>query len=357
VTGNNIQEEQGENMRDRQWEMRGKLALAATLCAFSGMVHAQSSVTLYGLTDAFAGEVRAAGATGNAWQVGSGGMTTSYWGFSGTEDLGNGLKAIFTLEDFFRVASGQSGSFAGQSFFGRNAFVGLGGHFGEVTLGRNTAPLFVSTLLFNPFGNSFVFSPIVVHSYLASAMGAASVQSDTALDDSLLYQSPEIAGLSGSLLYSNAGVAGHTGQANYSANALYFAGPFSATVAVQALHTAALLVNGATVQTAWLVGGAYRLGTVKIYAQYERVDNNSHLADDTVQLGASVRAGLGSLMVSWAGTRRRSADEANIHWSTAALGYDYPVSKRTDLYAAYRYDTITGVSSGSSLGAGLRVRF
>ncbi len=88
-------------MRDRQWGIRGKLALVVTLCVLSGMARAQSSMTLYGLADAFAGEVRAAGAKGNAWQVGSGGMTTSYWGLSGTEDLGNGLKAIFTSRIFF----------------------------------------------------------------------------------------------------------------------------------------------------------------------------------------------------------------------------------------------------------------
>ncbi|MDS0858621.1 porin [Burkholderia pseudomultivorans] len=327
------------------------------MCTSAGFTHAQSSVSLYGLVDAFVGELHPAGAAGNAWQMGSGGMTTSYWGISGAEDLGAGMRAIFTLESFFRINDGQAGSFTGQSFFGRNAFVGLSGHFGELTLGRNTAPLFVSTLLFNPFGNSFTFSPIVAHSYLGSAMGAASVQSDTAIDNSILYQTPEVGGLSGSMLYSNAGVAGHAGQANYSANVLYFAGPFSATVAVQSLHTASLFVNGATAQTAWMVGGAYRFRAVKLFAQYQRVDNNNHVTDDTLQLGASVRIGLGSVLMSWAGTQRRSLAEDRIRWSTAALGYDYPLSKRTDIYAAWRYDTITHVSSGNSVGAGIRVKF
>ena len=79
---------------------------------------------------------------------------------------------------------------------------------------------------------------MISHGYLAGH-GAASVQSDTAIDSSVLYQTPDVGG-SGSLLYSNAGMAGHTGQANYSANVLYFAGPFSATAAVQSLHTASL---------------------------------------------------------------------------------------------------------------------
>ena len=336
---------------------RGRRVAVLALCATAGVAHAQSSVLLYGVVDAFGGEAHTPGAAGNAWQVGSGGMTTSYWGISGSEELGSGLKAVFTLEDFFRVSSGQTGSFDGQSFFGRNAFVGLSGNFGELTLGRNTAPLFVSTLLFNPFGNSFVFSPIVVHSFLGSAMGAASVQSDTAIDDSVFYQTPEVGGLSGSLLYSNAGIAGQAGQANYSANVLYFGGPFSATAAVQSLHTASLFVNGATEQTAWLVGGAYRFGAVKLYAQYERVDNNNGLTDGTVQVGASAQIGTGSVLVSWAGTRRHPTEGDDIDWSTLALGYDYPLSKRTDVYAAWRYDTMSSVSSGNSLGAGIRTSF
>ena len=126
---------------------------------------------------------------------------------------------------------------------------------------------------------------------------------------------------------------------------------------MQSLHTASLFLNGATAQSAWLIGSAYRFRAIKVFAQYERVDNNNHVTDDTVQAGASVRVGIGSVLVSWAGTRRRPAAGDHIHWSTAALGYDYPRSKRTDVYAAWRYDTISHVSSGNSLGAGIRMKF
>lgn len=342
--------------RDVRGRCRKCLA-GLSLCVTVGMAHAQSSVSLYGLADAFAGMVRTPGSAGNAWEVGSGGLSTSYWGVSGAEDLGGGMKAIFTLESFYRINSGQSGAFNGQSFFGRRAFVGLSGPFGQLTLGRNDSLLFVSTLLFNPFGNSFVFSPMVVHTFLGSAMGAASVQSDTAIDDSIVYQTPEVGGLTGSLQYSNAGIAGHAGQANYSANVLYFAGPFSATAAVQSLHTASLFLNGATEQTAWLLGAAYRLQAVKLYFQYERVNNNNELTDDTVQVGASAQIGTGSVLASWAGTLRRPQQGNNVRWSTVALGYDYPLSKRTDVYAAWRYDTMTSVSSGNSVGVGIRMKF
>ena len=106
-----------------------------------------------------------------------------------------------------------------------------------------------------------------------------------------------------------------------------------------------------------LFRSAYRLDAVKLYFQYERVDNNNEVTDDTVQVGASAQVGTGSVLVSWAGTRRRPVQGSDSRWSTVALGYDYPLSKRTDVYAAWRYDTMTSVSSGSSVGAGIRMKF
>ncbi|MFP3548098.1 porin, partial [Rhizobium sp. SIMBA_035] len=86
-----------------------------------------------------------------AWNVSGGGMSTSYWGLHGAEDLGNGYKAIFTLESFFRAQNGQFGRFQGDTFFARNAYVGVSSPYGTVTAGRLTTHLFLSTILFNPF--------------------------------------------------------------------------------------------------------------------------------------------------------------------------------------------------------------
>ena len=122
-------------------------ALAAPLAA-----KAQSNVSLYGLIDVSAGQFQTAG-TAKLKKVDSGNMTTSFIGFQGKEDLGDGLSAIWKLEGFVRVDSGASGRFAGDTFFSRNAYVGLQGKLGTVTVGRNTTPLFVSTLIFNALGD------------------------------------------------------------------------------------------------------------------------------------------------------------------------------------------------------------
>lgn len=77
---------------------------AAALFAFGSNAHAQD-VQLYGLVDA--GVTRVSGlAQGSVTQLASGIMEGSRWGLKGTEDLGGGYKAIFTLESRFEADTG-----------------------------------------------------------------------------------------------------------------------------------------------------------------------------------------------------------------------------------------------------------
>ncbi len=61
------------------------LAVASALGAMSAGAQAQSSVTLYGLVDAWAGMTKNLGASDRAAVVNSGGMSTSYWGMRATK--------------------------------------------------------------------------------------------------------------------------------------------------------------------------------------------------------------------------------------------------------------------------------
>jgi hypothetical protein len=60
------------------------------LCA--GGAHAQISVEVSGLVDVFAGSIKNSGDAGRKSVVDSGGLTTSWFGFKGTEDLGGGSR-------------------------------------------------------------------------------------------------------------------------------------------------------------------------------------------------------------------------------------------------------------------------
>lgn len=85
-----------------------KLTLVAT--AVMGLLSttaamAQSTVTLYGLIDASLSRVTGL-KNGSGTYIASGMMEGSRWGLRGTEDLGGGYKAIFTLENRFEVDTG-----------------------------------------------------------------------------------------------------------------------------------------------------------------------------------------------------------------------------------------------------------
>ena len=112
--------------------------------------------------DAYVGSMQSSGSE-RVSAVNSSGMSTSWWGMEGKEDLGGGLKAEFKLGGYLRNDTGAFGRFNGnETFFGRNAFVGLSGDFGTVHPGRDGAPNFLPTALFNAFGDSFTFSPIIL---------------------------------------------------------------------------------------------------------------------------------------------------------------------------------------------------
>ncbi|MRV75024.1 porin [Duganella sp. FT92W] len=107
---------------------------------------AQSSVTVYGLVDsgiAYTTNINAAG--DSITKIPS--LTSSFpsrIGFRGTEDLGNGLQAVFTLENGLALDTGTTGQ--GGRLFGRQASVGLKGAWGTLTLGRQVNMTYLSGL-------------------------------------------------------------------------------------------------------------------------------------------------------------------------------------------------------------------
>jgi predicted porin len=117
-----------------------KAALIAGLIAGSPNVYAQSQVTLAGTVDS--GLVFTQNAGGHhQFQLGSGVERSNKLIFSGIEELGGGLAAVFNLENSFSTSNGtiaQAGT-----FFGHQAYVGLRNSFGVLTFGRqisDTAP-------------------------------------------------------------------------------------------------------------------------------------------------------------------------------------------------------------------------
>lgn len=125
--------------------MNKTLGTLAVLGAAAGAAQAQG-VTIYGLIDASVEHLTHVGAAGSSVtrMPGLTGSLPSRLGFRGSEDLGGGLKAVFTLEQGIGVDSGTLNQ--GGRSFGRQAFVGLQGPWGSVTLGRQYSMLYWSQL-------------------------------------------------------------------------------------------------------------------------------------------------------------------------------------------------------------------
>lgn len=340
-------------------------ALAACLLAGAAMAtQAQSSVQLYGLVDASFGQFQVAGGD-KVRRLDSGNMSTSYWGLKGSEDLGGGLRANFSLESFFLVDSGGQSRVPGvDAYWARNAWVGVSGGFGSLRLGRTGTPLFVSTLLFNAFGDSFGYSP-AIRQYFSAPYGTP-VVGDTGWNNALAYSTPSLGGLTANLLFSLGEKGANSRGNNIGANLLYFAGPFAATVAFQSVKTQGTLGRaisafpGFEEQKAYQVGLSYDLKAVKLQVQAGRVETDA-IADVTttnMHLSASVPIGTGALLATFGrGKIETTGVAAEPESKMLSVGYDHRLSKRTDIYVVYVNDRYTSLKNGNTLAFGVKHTF
>jgi len=326
---------------------RTALIAASAALALPAAALAQTSVTLSGLLDLSAGQSKAAGSNSKVWGVDSGQMTTSWFGVSGSEDLGGGLSAVFTVQSFMRADTGASGRFNADTFWARNAFVGLAStSFGRVTIGRNTTPFFVTTLSFNPFGDSFGYSPSIRHYFTSGTLTG-----DSAWSDSVLYTSPKLGGAT-LQLFMAAAEANSNGR-NHGVNLRWGAGAFDSAFSWQDVKKDGAAAVADT--RSWQAAAAYDFGVAKLFGQFGQVDKKTAPINqyDIAGLGASVPVGNGKILAQWGQIK----PETGAKRKTFSAGYDYFLSRRTDLYAVAMSDKIDGLSSGSAFSVGIRHRY
>jgi predicted porin len=320
-----------------------RTVLAALLAAAAGGAIAQTapSVEVFGLADLWVGRNQAPGGKA-VYAVDSGKRTTGHLGFRGSEDLGGGLRAVYSLETFLRHDSGDAGRFNGDAFWARNAYVGLAGAFGQVTLGRNTTSLFVQTLAYNAFGDSFGFSPSIRHYFTSGT-----TTGDTGWNDSVRYASPKLGDVS---LTAHVAAGEGNGGRNTGVSAGWSQGAYGAGLAWQKVE------RGATVNdtTTWQLAGSATVGAARVFAQFGSVDDDTTGASaDILGLGVAYTVGAGRVLAQWGRLDR----DAGADRRTLTVGYDHALSRRTDVYVVAMRDRIDGVGSGTSAGVGIRHRF
>ena len=327
------------------------LAAASTLCSFE--VHAQYVV--YGLLDASASRSRPPGGE-YRWSLDSGNMSRSYFGFRGSEDLGGGLRAIFRLESYFGIDTGKTGGYGGDAFWGRDANVGLSGAFGSTVIGRNVSPLYLTTITFNPFGDSFGFSPSTRQYFAGAVLGDRSWNNSVAYlnnpRDPLRFHF-----VAGAREFKSDGTLenGH----NFGASLSYLTGPFAMALAWEKIQNSALPVPpGFDQQTVTQLSATYDLKAVRLYGQLgrARTDATINAKHTLIQIGAAIPVGQALILVAY-GESRAKTDFSQTTLRTYSLGYDYFISKNTDIYLAVLRDDASDLSSGNSFAGGVRLRF
>jgi predicted porin len=190
--------------------MKKSLLAVAVAAALPAFAQAQSSVTLYGLVDAaveYSNENAngsAAGAGDAGLRLRDGGQTQSRFGIRGVEDLGGGLKAVFTLEHRLDVSTGDTAggnpfllpgaatANTNSKFWNAQAFVGLQSGWGQLTMGRQYTPIFWA-ILPNDFTGYLFYNNWAAFTSSANNVGA--VQGPIRLDNAVSYRSPTFGGL------------------------------------------------------------------------------------------------------------------------------------------------------------------
>ncbi len=365
--------------------MKKTLAAVAVLGAFAGSALA-ADVQLYGIVDTGLqylhgdADSNKAGVDSDfdSFSMESGMASGSRFGFKGTEDLGNGLTVGFILEDGIKSDTGVDDDV----LFNRESSLFLQGGFGKVAFGRIGS--------FN--GGVSSWAKYGVMSVFGTSWGDYSAQAGTwamgagMWNNMIAYETPSFAGFKVFAQYgmgnqikdANKALAGEENESSsdryYAFGASYNNGPLSLYFAVDSINYASYGTgddvdpNGDDSLTVTF-GGNYDFEVVKLYAgaQYfdeiklskmkgvvndlEDTDFNaggfaSRMKGWSLGVSAGIPVAGGTVMVGAAYLDAEAADsqEAVGHkddelsrWIVSA-GYDYPFSKRTDVYGVVTYN-------------------
>ncbi|MFF7399167.1 porin [Achromobacter sp. NPDC008082] len=372
------------------------LLVGAILAGMAGAAQAETSVTLYGIVDLGLTYQRGKVGTTDANRGVNGGdyssrigmndgiQNGSRFGLRGTEDLGDGLSAVFTLESGFTANNGNRSQ--GDRLFGRQATVGLNSEqFGLLELGRQT------NIASKYFGD---IDPFALD-YLNANMGMAFSAANTVrYDNMVMYQTPVWSGFQGGVGYSFStdDVEGPTGfktkenNRAWTAGVRYDNGPLKVALSYDVQYRKP---NQPQPQQ-FIIGAAYDFEVVKLSLAYGRSEDGVFAGQDFSLMGGRQQAGgpangqgFTNGRFTWDGLRINSymvgvsapigaASNVFASWQRAdpnknlyamdiySLGYTYDLSKRTNLYALASYADGAAFINGdkmSTVGVGIRHRF
>lgn len=345
--------------------MNKKLIALAVVSAISApAMAADNSVTIYGQItmsyDLVDTDSQTANADDKLNRVSS---NNSRIGFKGAEDLGNGLSAIWQIENQILMDGNNTGSTtnfgnstSGSTFSNalRNTFVGLkSNNIGTLLLGIHDTPFKMST------GKLDIFSDTAgdFNNIIGNING--SNQFDLRTNNTVLYMTPNLSGFSLAAAYVAGEETSNAANPDFKAMSvmgMYDAGPLFASLAYEKHDNynspvASTPVVAGVDRDAWKAGLGYKLGNTQFGVVYENMDDDlANSATSRDAWYASVAHNMGAITLKAA---YGEADDGDSAADTAAksytLGADYAFSKRSKMFALY---SKTKNESGASYGIG-----
>ncbi len=295
--------------------MKFKYLAAALLSSLPLFANAQTNVQIYGVMDAAIGvEDTDAPGEDSRTVINSGNQSSSRIGFRGTEDLGNGLKALFNIEAGVALDTGAADS----TMFGRRAVVGLQGSFGTLTVGREYSPIAAVAAATDALGQGLYGSNLSAFTsgrltrrlansvnYKSNGAGGFTVNAAYSTGEKAVDPSGDLMGVS--LEYKNGG--------------LYLGAGY---------HQLERLATGDDKEYAF--GAGYSFGAFEVKGNYLVANptgaNNEY---KNANLGGTYSAGPGKFLVNFQQQKLENGAKGN----TVSVGYTYALSKRTNIYTTY----------------------
>lgn len=341
--------------------MKKSLLALALLGAFAGVAHAQSAVVIYGNVDA--GLVKQ---TDQTLKIGK--RANNTLGFKGTEELGNGLKALFQLEIRYEPDTGTNETNATgiqRPLFQGQSRVGLQGSFGTVRIGRGLTSFQESSIAFEPFHG--IPSPsgfqtdlmIGGNTYSSDALAPAG-NSGNRFSNAVFYNSPEVAGFQlnasvatkeangGAAIVGRGSVAapqyapGKEASVNpYSVSATYKNGPAALMLAAErnAIETDLLSIAGSI-----MVSPALKLMATAVHQDRGHTFRNQEKSRSWL-VGANYTVGAGKILAGYGEKTAGIQDAGEQQTKQFSLGYEYSLSKRTYVYTDASQRKVAGAKA------------
>jgi outer membrane protein OmpU len=346
------------------------IAVVPLLCS---RAYGQSSVTLFGLLET--GISYTSNVNGlKTWEASSGEINQDRFGLSGTEDLGDGSRAIFMLENGFSIDNGSLGQ--GGLLFGRQAYVGLSNNFyGTFTMGRQYDS--VSQTLAG-YGSALMYN-----GYYTAHMGDIDHIGGERTNNAVRYITPAIGGVTVEVMYGLGGVPGSVVQGStMSIGAKYTNGNFSVGAATLSVRNTTVdlhavfgirtfdgvqLTNGsgsslpATILNlsslgVFGVGASYKLGAATISSVYTQTYlnnallNGSKISERLIRIAEFDVIYKISPFISW-GSDFTYTKFGEYRWGEVGTIVHYYLSKRTDIYATTVYQRAMGAAEYANIYA------